>query len=174
MVRIKCLKLWLIWPPTPKNLEWYLIHRTHIPTGVETAEAVGKLEGLTYLIQRTHTAFILPPYHLHAVFSFEASAHCGISFWNTSTWEEFACQGMDWELAWAKSYATHGHGIECAINMIDQLGDSVKMFSKVAKLKGKGSRQLLNWVGTMSTKISNAAKDLKRKRSLSIATSIIS
>jgi len=50
----------------------------------------------------------------------------------------------------------------------------VKMFGKVVKLKEKGSRQLLNWVGTMSTKISDVAKDLKRKRSVSIATSIIS
>jgi hypothetical protein len=52
---------------------------------------------------------------------------------------------MNWELACAKSYHMHGHGIECAIDMIDPLGDSLKMFSKVVKLKGKESCQLLNW-----------------------------
>ena len=84
MVRIKCMKLWLIWPPTPKNLEWHSIYRTHIPTGLETAEAIRELEDMTYLIQRTHIAFILPPYHLYAVLSFETSTHCGVSFWNLS------------------------------------------------------------------------------------------
>ena len=50
MVRIKYMKLWLIWPSTPKNLEWHSIYRTHIPTGIEIAETVRELEGMIYLI----------------------------------------------------------------------------------------------------------------------------
>jgi hypothetical protein len=174
MVGIKCYKLWLIWPPTPNNLEWYSTHYSRIPTGVETVEAIERLEGLRYLIQRSGTAFILPPYHLHAVLSFEASAHCGICFWNVSTWEEFACQGMDWELGWAKNYASKGHGIECAIDLIQGLAHSVKTFDSVAKLKGNGYRQLAKWVGPMSTRISAVAMGLGRKKSRSVGTNIVS
>ena len=174
MVGIKCLKLWLIWPPTPKNLEWISIYRTRIPTGLETAEAVRELEGMTYLIQRTHSAFILPPYHLHAVLSYEASAHCGVGFWNVSNWEEFARQGIEWELEWAKSYVAHGHGIECGVDTVKNISNSVKTLGKVAKLGGRKSRDLLNWVGPMAKKVSDVTRDLKNRRSESMDDGIVS
>ena len=95
-------------------------------------------------------------------------------FWNMSNWEEFGCQGIEWELEWAKSYVAHGHGIECAVDTVENLSDYVKTFRRVAKLGGRKSHDFLNWVGTMSKKVSNVAEDLKNRRSTSMDDGIIS
>ena len=90
-----------------------------------------------------------------------------------SNWEEFAHRGIKWELEWAKSYVAHGHGIECSVDTVKNLSDSVKTFGRLAKLEGRKSRNLLNWVGPMSKKVIDIAWDLKNRRSESMDDGIV-
>jgi hypothetical protein len=80
MVGISTRKLWLIWSPTSKNLEWWSGFPARTPTGRETIEAVNTMEGFSILYQQGLNAFTLPPYHLHAILTFDTSTHCRMTF----------------------------------------------------------------------------------------------
>jgi hypothetical protein len=134
MVGISTRKLWLIWPPTPKNLEWWSGFRARTPTGTEALDAIKHMERLTLHHQQGLNAFFLPPYHLHAALTFETSAHCVVTFWDIPSWEDFSRVGLEWEFL--------------AQDILDAL-DQLEVLSNTRK-KSKG---LVKWVMDMRTKL---------------------
>lgn len=146
MVGISTRKLWLIWPPTHNNLEWWSGFRARTPTGVETLDAVKHMEGLTLLYQRGINAFILPPYHLHAVLTFETSAHCGVTFWNLQSWKDFSQYGLEWEYSCMKDYLSKGYGLRDAQVLSQDVLDALERLDVFALKFAKKDKDLRRWI----------------------------
>ncbi|KAJ7029105.1 hypothetical protein C8F04DRAFT_1265321 [Mycena alexandri] len=75
-------KLWLFWPPTFKNLRWWGVQYPHSWTGhgSRIADALDALEGLEVLHITDPVAFVVPPFHIHAVISFQNLTHSCVAF----------------------------------------------------------------------------------------------
>jgi hypothetical protein len=124
MVDIHCDKLWLLWPATHLNLKWWSKHHGRASNGTQTTrDALAHLEGLQVIHSTGSKAFILPPYHLHAVITFEASAHSGIALWGFPWWES-SRRGIEWEIEWASNHSFHGcsaiHALEVLNSIMDE------------------------------------------------------
>ena len=117
MIHIQGKKLWLFWPPSPANLEFYAAHHTQVGSDSLTLSLIHKLEGLQlHYFDNTPTAFVVPPNYLHAVISFTMSAHAGIFFFGYPNFPE-ALHLMRWFIDWAKQYTSFRHTIteSCAV-----------------------------------------------------------
>jgi hypothetical protein len=133
MVNIHCNKLWLLWPATSRNLKWWEKYHTRAFNGASiTSDALTHLEGLQVIHATNSKAFILPPYHLHAVFTFEASAHSGIALWGFPWWEE-SRKGIEWEINWALNHSVHGCSAMDALNVLKSIkNESLGYWQEVA------------------------------------------
>ncbi|KAJ7191872.1 hypothetical protein GGX14DRAFT_596831 [Mycena pura] len=80
-------KIWLTWPVTRENLDWFDLHFPSGPTGHHLVlEALGKLRGL-HMVHADHPcAFILPPFTLHCVITMRTSSHSGAFFAHADHW----------------------------------------------------------------------------------------
>jgi hypothetical protein len=121
MVDIHCDKLWLLWPATELNLQWWSQHHNRASNGAQiTRDALAHLEGLQVIHSNGSKAFILPPYHLHAVITFEASAHSGIALWGFPWWDS-SRQGIEWEIEWASNHSFHGCSATHALEVLNSI-----------------------------------------------------
>lgn len=81
-------KLWLCWPPTPRNLDIYLRKYYWGALSLPTEDAIDQLEGLELLLLDRHqTCFTLPVGTIHAVITFSRSSHTGLKLWRTEDFE---------------------------------------------------------------------------------------
>ncbi|KAJ6553812.1 hypothetical protein DFH09DRAFT_1495370 [Mycena vulgaris] len=96
MVHVEGKKLWLLWPATRRNLDWWgLQHPAPLQGhGRRLGEALKALEGLEVLHITEQRAFILPPFCIHAVIAFECSTHVASSFAHSAHWNA-ARVGLD-------------------------------------------------------------------------------
>src|ERR1700761_4468787 len=80
-------EIWLTWPATRDNLDWFDLHFPSGPTGHHLVlEALGKLQGL-HMVHADHPcAFILPPFTLHCVITMRTSSHSGAFFAHADHW----------------------------------------------------------------------------------------
>lgn len=79
---IKGRKLWLCWPPTPRNLDIYFREHCSGLIPLPTEDAIDRLEGLELLLlDDEQTRFILPGGTIHAVLTFTKSCHTGLKLW---------------------------------------------------------------------------------------------
>jgi hypothetical protein len=154
IVGISTQKLWLIWPPTPRNLDWWSGFRSRTPTGTETLEAVKNLDGLNVLYQTGSNAFVLPSYHLHAVITFEISAHSGVTFWDMDTWNDFSRGGLEWEYNWAKDYASKGYGLVDAQTLEKDIVEALNNYEVLGRKRNVKGKDLQRWVADMRRKVS--------------------
>ena len=123
MVNIHCDKLWLLWPATDINLKWWSKHHSRASNGTQiTRDALAHLEGLQVIHSTGSEAFILPPYHLHAVITFEASAHSGIALWGFPWWES-SRQGIEWEIEWVLNHSIHGCSATHALEVLNSISN---------------------------------------------------
>ncbi|KAJ7270163.1 hypothetical protein B0H12DRAFT_1229394 [Mycena haematopus] len=81
-------KLWLLWPPSKKNLDWWgTIHPgTLWGEAPLTCSALDNLEELQVLHVTEPCAFILPPFTIHSVIAFSTSTHTGAIFHHSAHW----------------------------------------------------------------------------------------
>lgn len=62
---------------------------------------------MTALICDKQTAFLIPPYYLHAIIAFEPTAYTAVRIW---TLEGFSTVKplLEWEIDWLFNGSTHG------------------------------------------------------------------
>jgi hypothetical protein len=121
MVHFHGEKLWLLWPPTHQNLEWYSRHHRQVSSEYLTVQAIQDLEGLHvhYFDGSSEDAFLVSPNYIHAVISISDSAHCGTRVWRMSDFDT-AERMMRWGIQWcANSLVTRQETIT-ALESINQ------------------------------------------------------
>lgn len=97
-------KIWLLWPPTKKNLDIYGKYHTQ-PTPVDlTSICIDELEGLQALYTTEEQAFVMMPNVLHACISISMSSHIGTWVWMLPEYKA-SLSMVDWGLDWLCSKA---------------------------------------------------------------------
>jgi len=70
-------KIWLVWPPSQKNLEIYGKYHTQTTPLDLTSRCIDELEGLQVFYTTKEQAFVMMPNVLHACISISMSSHLG-------------------------------------------------------------------------------------------------
>jgi len=161
---ISTRKLWLFWPPTEKNLGWWSKHNIRQTTSSITLEAIHHLDGLTLLYQQGRQAFYMPPYHLHAVLTFEVSAHSGTPVWDYNTWRDTARRVTEWEYSWAQDYFDHGHsrldGVQALHYLLHAMTRWAKLHKKLVKNKNLSKQELAEFGDWVKKYLNNVERKL--------------
>jgi hypothetical protein len=141
MVHIWGRKLWLFWPPTEKNMNYYGSFLAQITPSHFIVDCVRRLEGLQlHYIDHKFSVFVLPPNYLHAVISVEASAHMGISFCDPAHFSE-SSRMMKWFLNWAKNFGHYGHTAQDSFKFARQvLEEGVGRWEEICKHSSEARR----------------------------------
>jgi len=109
MVHCYGQKLWLLWPLTETNMEFYRDFFSQIAPPQFTIDCIHWLQGLQiYYIDNKYLVFVLPPNYLHTVITIEAFAHAGINFLDPAHFSEFS-RIIKWFLNWAKNCSHYRH-----------------------------------------------------------------
>ena len=107
-------KLWLLWPPTAKNLEIFSNFHTRLSAHDTTIRCIGELEGLQLYYCKPGEVFVLQPNVIHACMCFATSSHTGTWVWALDTMSE-AMRMIDWGINWLKLRSGDvGSSVECA------------------------------------------------------------
>jgi hypothetical protein len=158
-------KLWLCWPPTPKNLDIYVREHFSGLTPLSTEDAIDRLEGLELLLLNDEqTRFILPGGTIHAVLTFSKSCHTGLKL----------CRMEDFDVA-RKIYKIESETMnteELDDNMFKHyqdyfkdLKDELKMWVELLK-KSKNkevNEEIRQWMGVVKNYLKVHSKFLSRK-----------
>ena len=124
-------KLWLLWPPTEKNLEIFSTSHKQTADPNRTLDCILHLEGLQLLYQDSAPSpFILKPNTLHACISFTSSIHAGIRIWNFPCFD-ISLYIMEWALQWMRGNS--GLTRSELIDEADSLQNEIKMWSLLIK-----------------------------------------
>ena len=174
MVNVTCDKLWLLWPPTESNLLWWNSRHTRVSHGDTVCDAIAQLEGLELLHANGSQSFVLPPYHFHAVLTFEASAHLGVTLWGFPWWDT-SRRGVEWEIQWASNHSKNGFSSEMAEGVLNAIQDeSLKYWTEVINRfpKHELAETVKSWLISMKANIQDVLAAIhasvetgKRKRS---------
>jgi hypothetical protein len=164
MISVEGRKLWLIWPPTEKNLKWWTAHHTRTATATLTLDAINNMEGLELLLHEGQESFLILPYYFHAVLTFEASAHCGSPIWRLDWWQEIAKAAMEWEYLWAKDHAANGFSAKEVDAVLKEMQDAQVHWGALAAkfTAGRISKDLKTWHKHMSKKIKDLRKQIEQ------------
>jgi hypothetical protein len=121
MVHFHGEKLWLLWPPTPKNLEWYSHHHRQVSSESLTIQAIQDLEDLHihYFDGSSEDAFLVSPNYIHAVMSISDSAHCGTRVWRMSDFDT-AERIIKWGIQWCANSSVTRQETIAALGSINQ------------------------------------------------------
>jgi len=143
-------KLWLLWPPSEKNLAFFsTLHKQTASTN-RTLECILHLEGLQLLYHDSSPApFILKPNTLHACISFTSSIHAGVRIWSVPSFD-ISLSIMEWALRWIKG--NNGLTRSELIDEADSLQNEIEMWSLLVKKNRNISS---------SSRIQNSLKFLK-------------
>jgi hypothetical protein len=128
-----------------------------------TIEAIEKLEGLQVMYQRNQTAMVVHPHELHAVFTFEISAHCGVSVWDYEWWTKRARRCTEWELEWARDWMHHEHTRGDAMELLGNLRHAMGRWEELGKLLTKkkvNDPEYKQWIRKISRAVEDLWKDL--------------
>lgn len=109
MVHFHGEKLWILWPPTPNNLEWYSQHHRQVSAETLTIQAIRNLEGLhvQHFDGSSEEAFLVSPNYIHAVLSVSESAHCSTRVWRIEDFDE--AEGLiKWGFQWCANSSQRG------------------------------------------------------------------
>ena len=97
-------KIWLLWPPTKKNLEMYGKYHTQTTPVDLTSRSIDELEGLQAFYITEEQAFVMMPNVLHACISISMSSHLGTWVWMLPEYKT-SLSMVDWGLDWLGSKA---------------------------------------------------------------------
>ena len=145
MVHFEGEKLWLVWPPTKKNLNWWGLNHPCPPGGVGRQQlaisALKNLEGLELLHVTEPCAFILPPFAIHSVISFSTSTHTGAYFVHEAHWP-LACVGLDFAKTLVRNV---DFGDEKASALIEEVVEQEQFWLEVMGKKSEAAVYLTRW-----------------------------
>ena len=129
-------KLWLLWPPTENNLEFFSTLHKQTAGPNRTLECILHLEGLQLLYQNSAPSpFILKPNTLHACISFTSSIHAGVRIWSVPCFD-ISLSIMEWALNWMKGNS--GLTRSELLDEADSLQSEIETWSLLVK-KGKNT-----------------------------------
>jgi hypothetical protein len=126
-------------------------------------QAIDKLEGLQLLYQRGKSSFIVPSYYLHAVLTFEVSAHYRTTLWDYEWWHKKAKAVTEWEYRWAKDYMHNEHSVDNSLQVVELLTHLMKQWDELVKLLTKKKMNMepfREWVKNYSKKMDKLLKQL--------------
>ncbi len=132
-------KLWLLWPPTPRNLEWFLSHHKQRANNNRTLDCINNLEGLQlHYVDNCEVIFVLKPNTLHACISFSSSGHTGVQVRSLEHFDE-SYRIMLWGIQWLKTgfYRALGQSRAELLQEADELKDEVDKWNILAKKNPK-------------------------------------
>ncbi|KAJ7940132.1 hypothetical protein B0H13DRAFT_2300208 [Mycena leptocephala] len=129
-------KLWLLWPATPKNLDWWGLqhpqpwigHPSHL------VEALDALEGLEVMHVIEPCAFIVPPFCLHAVMAFAGSSHTCVSFAHAAHWP-LAREGLEFCKALVRNPA---YPASSAVELVEKVMHETPIWQRAMGSESKG------------------------------------
>lgn len=158
IVNIQSDQLWLLWPATRYNLDWWNAHRTRVTVGNITLDAVGGLEGMEVLHLKGQQALIIPPYSLRAVFTFDVSAYAGVLLWGYKWLKQFQ-EGTKWEINQACNHSLYGNTAEDAKrDLVTIRNKGLKMWKRVVKRfpQHEDREKTVKWISQSEEKLSKA------------------
>lgn len=133
MFHITGEKVWLIWPPTPKNLHWYGRYRDQPVFENRTLEAIHQLEHIKVLhVWKPGHGFIIPPYGIHAVLSLSTSSHTGTKLWGYD-WFDQAHVGLEIDIEWTANPEQYGFGVDSALGRLREIDEELKQWNRLTK-----------------------------------------
>ena len=119
MVHLFGHKIWLLWPPTEKNLKIFGLYHTQLPDSDTTSRCMQELEGLQIFYAKEEQAFVLQPNVLHACICLGTSAHSGTWVWmlqDIGKSLRLVKWGLDWIMkSYGREATTAGLGSEVDI-----------------------------------------------------------
>ncbi|KJA22336.1 hypothetical protein HYPSUDRAFT_54897 [Hypholoma sublateritium FD-334 SS-4] len=138
-------KLWLLWPSTPNNLDYFSAHHKERANNNRTLDCINHLEGLqVYYAENPEEVFILKPNTLHACVSFSMCGHTAIRVWNLEHFDD-SRRMMEWGYNWIKAsfYKSSGRSRFELMQEVEKVKDDaenwltlIKRNSKHASAKG--------------------------------------
>ena len=129
-------KLWLLWPPTVKNLQIFSSFHTQLSAEDTTIRCTSELEGLQLYYCKPDEVFVLQPNVIHACMCFATSSHTGTWVWALDTIGE-AMRMIDWGINWVKSKAVAvGPSNISARNKIFVLGSDISSLKVLVDRNG--------------------------------------
>ena len=102
MIHLFGHKLWLLWPPTPKNLERLWSNHTQYTDSDLTERCIDEMEGLQVFYAKKEQIFILNPNTLHACVSLGTCGHSATWFWKLEAYQE-SLRMVEWGLDWLRA-----------------------------------------------------------------------
>jgi hypothetical protein len=158
-------KLWLLWPPTTHNLEWWSMRKYAPAIENRTLEAIDGLEGLTIRWVTESTGFYLPPYGFHAVLTFTPSTHSGVRAWGYP-WAKISFEGLERDIDWCARTLSLGLSIDRAKETLDEIDYELENWGRLVTVKkddGVGAKFVGDkWV-SMTNKIRTTKEILRRQ-----------
>lgn len=164
LVHFKGDKLWLLWPPTEKNLAWYRERHLGVMDHRRTLLAIRELEGLqTCLFSGVEEAFVLNPHVIHACISISVCGHSGVPTCQLSHYGQ-SVPFMKWGVDWIKSGPTRGLSIldiraECELFL-----EEMKWWKSIKTPKHRegmeNHKRMLREVGQVEKSIKHMILDL--------------
>jgi hypothetical protein len=136
IVHIDGEKLWLFWPLTPNNLRWWRIQHPHSWTGhgSRITEALHAREGLEVLHAIDPVAFVVPPFHIHAVIAFQNSIHSCVVFAHAMHWD-FARRGLEF---CKRPVHNPDHAASRSIALVEQVVNETPIWRHVSRRVAAG------------------------------------
>jgi len=141
MVHLFGHKIWLLWPPTPKNLDKFWPNHTQFAEADLTERFIDELEGLQVFYAEEEQVFVINPNVLHACVSVGTSGHSATWFWRLETYKE-SLRMVDWGLSWLKAKVSsdapkgdYEEGIQTVEAEMKAWKEMVKRNSEIKELK---------------------------------------
>ncbi|PPQ70780.1 hypothetical protein CVT25_000034 [Psilocybe cyanescens] len=136
MVHFHGQKLWLLWPPTTKNLEWYSRHHKQVAAESLTSQAIQDLEGLhvQYFNGSSEHAFTVAPNYIHAVMSVSDAAHCATRVWRLADFTE-AQRFIEWALQWCANSSNSGVTRQETLMVLDTISQDMSWWMSLTQGK---------------------------------------
>lgn len=75
----------------------------------------------------------MPPFHIHAILTFEVSTHSGTTIWDYNTWKDTARRVTEWEFAWARDYFENSHSSTDNVQALEYLLHAMMRWDKLHK-----------------------------------------
>jgi hypothetical protein len=156
-------KLWLLWPLTDHNLAKWSAYHHRVLGPQDTMRLIEELEDLQLMHMKGKETFVLPPYTLHCVLTFEVSVHAGVQIWSFYLFDD-AKRIMEWEIRWAVNYDTNGftreEGLEALENILEM---GIQKYMDLANMFSEHPRapEVLSWAKKTEEKVISSLNDMK-------------
>ncbi|KAJ7823151.1 hypothetical protein B0H14DRAFT_2827102 [Mycena olivaceomarginata] len=136
-------KLWLFWPATAKNLDWWGMQHPQPWIGHPSRllEALDAMEGLEVMHVTDACAFIVPPFCIHAVIAFAGSSHTCVSFAHAAHWP-LARRGLEFCKALVRNPM---YPARSAMELVEKVVHETPIWERAMGLNSEAATYLAVW-----------------------------